>query len=142
MAKYQCDMEASCTYHLPTTLYHLLAAQREPYKTKTKQKNLPLNEKRLRIFWGKVRRISRQQTNDMIERTQGLGRKSREETGKGNQMTTTLRFQTGRCHQASLRGKQIADAEHVMKYACYIHISPREHCYLTENIHVNKNKES
>ena len=68
-------MVASSTYHLPTTLYHLLAAQREPYK-----KSLSLNEKRLRIFWGKVRRISRQQTNDVIERTQGLGRRTREET--------------------------------------------------------------
>jgi len=43
---------------------------------------------------GKVRRMDRQQKNDKTERARGLGRKTREEVGKGNQMTA-LRFQTG-----------------------------------------------
>ena len=34
------------------------------------------------------------QKNDKTERARGLGRKTREELGKGNQMTA-LRFQTG-----------------------------------------------
>ena len=43
---------------------------------------------------------------DKIERVRGLGRRTREETAKWNQMTA-LRFQTGGRHQtslASLRG--------------------------------------
>ena len=35
-----------------------------------------------------------EQKNDKAERVRGLGRKAREEIGKGNQMTA-LRFQTG-----------------------------------------------
>ena len=67
--KYQCHMAASCTYHLPT-------------------KSLTLNEKCLRIIWGEtVRRMDHQQKNDKTEKARGLGRKTREEVGKGNQMT-------------------------------------------------------
>ena len=94
--------------HIPPTNYHLLAAQQEPYK-----KSLTLNERYLSFLGGK-KREKRQENgslaeNDKTERARRLGRKkTREEIGKGNQMTG-LRFQTGERHQASpasLRGAQ------------------------------------
>ena len=53
-----------------------------------------------------MRRKGQQAENDKIERITGLGRRTREEIAKWNQMTA-LRFQTGGRHQtspASLRG--------------------------------------
>ena len=73
---------------IPPTNYHLLAAQQKPYK---KIQKLTHNEKCLRIFWKKVRRMDHKQKHDKTERIRGLGRKMR---GNGNQMTA-LRFQTG-----------------------------------------------
>ena len=54
----------------------------------------------------KFRRKGQQAENDQTERVTGLGRRTREEIAKWNQMTA-LRFQTGGRHQtspASLRG--------------------------------------
>ena len=53
-----------------------------------------------------MRRKGHQAENDKTERVTGLGRRTREEIAKQNQMTA-LRFQTGGRHQtspASLRG--------------------------------------
>ncbi|WP_419582018.1 hypothetical protein [Thiolapillus sp.] len=53
-----------------------------------------------------MRRKGQQAENDKTERVTGLGRRTREEIAKWNQMTA-LRFQTGGRHQtspASLRG--------------------------------------
>ena len=73
---------------LPTNLL-LLAAKQEPYK-----KSLSLNEKYRRIFRKKFRRKDQQAEKDKTDRVTGLGRRTREEIAKGNQMTA-LRFQTG-----------------------------------------------
>ena len=43
---------------------------------------------------GKVRRMDQEQKKDKTKRTTGLGRRTREEIGKGNQMTA-LKFRTG-----------------------------------------------
>ena len=54
----------------------------------------------------KFRRKGQQAENDKTERVTGLGRRTRKEIAKWNQMTA-LRFQTGGRHQtspASLRG--------------------------------------
>ena len=54
----------------------------------------------------KLRRKGQQAENDKTERVTGLGRRTREEIAKWNQMTAR-RFQTGGRHQtspASLRG--------------------------------------
>ena len=54
-----------------------------------------------------MRRKGQQAENDKTERVTGLGRRTREEIAKWNQMTA-LRFQTGGRHQtspASLRGQ-------------------------------------
>ena len=45
-----------------------------------------------RVFWKKVRWMDYYEKNDKTERARGLGRRTREETEKGNQMTA-LRFQ-------------------------------------------------
>ena len=52
--------------------------------TRAIQKSLTLNDKYLRVFWKKVRRMDHQQKNDKTERARGLGRrkKKREEIGK------------------------------------------------------------
>ena len=42
----------------------------------------------------KVTKMGHEQKNDKTERERGLGRKTREETGKGNQMTALI-FQRG-----------------------------------------------
>ena len=72
------------------------------------KKSLSLNETYWRIFWKKFRRKGQQAENDKTERVTGLGRRTREERAKWNQMTA-LRFQTGGRHQtspASLRGSK------------------------------------
>ena len=48
----------------------------------------------------KFRRKSQQAENDKTEKVTGLGRRTREEIAKWNQMTA-LRFQTGGRHQTS-----------------------------------------
>ena len=72
--KYQCHMAASCTYHL------LSSAN---CSTRAIQKSLTLNEKYLRVFWKKVRRMDHQQKNDKTERARGLGRKNKRGDRKG-----------------------------------------------------------
>ena len=69
-------------------------------KTGAIQKSLSLNEKYWRIFWKKFRRKDQQAEKDKIERVTGLGRGTRKEIAKWNQMTA-LRFQTGGRHQPS-----------------------------------------
>ena len=96
-------MPYGSTLHIPSTNLLFLAAKQESYK-----KSLSLNEKYGRIFWKKFRRKDQQAEKDKIERVTGLGRKTREEIAKWNQMTA-LRFQTGGRHQtspASLQGYQ------------------------------------
>ena len=87
-------------YTPPTNLL-LLAAKQESYK------KVCLLTKNIEEFSEKSseERTSRQK-KDKIERVTGLGRRTREEIAKWNQMTA-LRFQTGGRHQtspASLRG--------------------------------------
>ena len=60
----------------------------------------------MKNFWKKFRRKGQQAEKDKTERVTGLGRGTREEIAKWNQMTA-LRFQTGGRHQTSpdsLRG--------------------------------------
>ena len=88
--------------HIPLTNLLLLAAKQELYK-----KSPSLNEKYRGIFWKKFRRKGQQAESDKTERVTGLGRRTREEIAKWNQMTA-LRFQTGGRHQtspASLQGR-------------------------------------
>ena len=82
--------------HIPPTSL-LLAAKQKPYKKPSR------NEKYRKNFWKKFRRIDQQaeKKKDKTERVTGLGRKTREEIVKWNQMTA-LRFQTGGRHQISL----------------------------------------
>ena len=89
--------------HIPPTNLLPLAAKQESYK------KAYLLMKNIEEFSGKSseERNSRQK-KDKIERVTGLGRRTREEIAKWNQMTA-LRFQTGGRHQtspASLRGWQ------------------------------------
>ena len=87
--------------HIPPTNCLLLTAKQEPYK------KAYLLTKNIEEFSGKkFRRKDQQAEKDEIERVKGLGRRTREEIAKWNQMTA-LRFQTGGRHQtspASLRG--------------------------------------
>ena len=88
--------------HIPPTNCLLLTAKQEPYK------KAYLLTKNIEEFSGKSleERASRQKT--IRQRVIGLGRRTREEIAKWNQMTA-LRFQTGRRHltsPASLRGDQ------------------------------------
>ena len=55
---------------------------------------MPISLKKFLSFLEKSQENGPLQTNIKTERSRGLGRKTREETGKGNQMTA-LRFQTG-----------------------------------------------
>ena len=89
--------------HIPPTDLLLLTAKQEPYK------KAYLLTKNIEQFSGKSleERASRQKKNK-TERVTGLGRRTREEPAKRNQMTA-LRFQTGERHQtspASLRGER------------------------------------
>ena len=87
--------------HIPPTNLLLKAAKQEPYK-----KSLSL-DKKIEEFSGKsLEERASMQKKDKTERVTGLGRRTREEIAKWNQMTA-LRFQTMGRHQtspASLRG--------------------------------------
>ena len=87
--------------HIPPTNSPLPTIKQEPYK------KAHLLTKNIEEFFGKSleERASRQKKT---ERVTGLGRGTREEIAKWNQMTA-LRFQTGGRHQtfpASLWGNQ------------------------------------
>ena len=75
--------------HIPQTNLLLLAAKQEPYK-----KNYLLTTNIEQFSGIKFRRIDQQAEKDKTERVTGLGRRTREEIVKWNQMTV-LRFQTG-----------------------------------------------
>ena len=90
----------SMLHKLPTKLL-LLAAEQEPYK-----ESLSLNKKILKNFQEKVQSGTASRKKDKTERVTGLGRRTRDEIVKWNQMTAQ-RFQTGGRHHtspASLRG--------------------------------------
>ena len=73
----------------------------------------------MKNFLEKFRRKGQQAEDDKTERATGLGRRTREEIAKWNQMTA-LRFQTGGRHQispASLRGTQTET------YESFIHVN-------------------
>ena len=75
--------------HIPPTNCLLLTAKQEPYK------KAYLLMKNIEEFSGKkFRKKGQQAENDKTERVTGLGRRTREEIAKWNQMTA-LRFQTG-----------------------------------------------
>ena len=75
--------------YIPLTSLLLLAAKQEPYNT------AHLLIKNVEEFSGKSsEEWVRRQKKDKTERVTGLGRRTREETAKWNQMTA-LRFQTG-----------------------------------------------
>ena len=89
--------------HIPPTNLLLLAAKQEQYK------KAYLLTKNIEEFSGKSSGewTSRQREKNKTERVTGLGRRTREEIVKWNQMTA-LRFQTGGRRQtspASLRGQ-------------------------------------
>ena len=88
---------------MPPTNLLLLAAKQEPYPPKKNQKKAYLLTKNIgRIFWKKFRKMDQQaEKKDKTERIIGLGRRTREEIVKWNQMTA-LRYQTGGRHQTSL----------------------------------------
>ena len=73
----------SMLHILPTNLL-LLAAKQEPCKN---FRSLSPNEKHLRIFWKKFRRMNQQAEKKKTERVTGLSRRTREEIVKWNQMT-------------------------------------------------------
>ena len=77
--------------HIPQTNLHLLAAKQEPYPKKAH-----LLTKNIEEFSGKCSGewISRQGKKGKTEKVTGLGRQTREERVKKNQMTA-LRLQTG-----------------------------------------------
>ena len=87
--------------HIPPTNCLLLTAKQEPYK------KAYLLTKTIEEFSGKkFIRMNQQTEKGKTERVTGLGRRTREEIAKWNQMTA-LRFQTGGRHQtypAFLRG--------------------------------------
>ena len=81
--------------HIPPTNLLLLAAKQEPYK-----KAYLLTKNAEEFSWGKnVRRMGQQagKKEDKTERARGLGRRTREEIVKWNQMTA-LRFLTWERH--------------------------------------------
>ena len=89
-------MPYGSTLHIPPTNLLLKAAKQEPYQ------KAYLSKKNTEEFSGrKFRRKDQQAEKDQIERVTGLGRRTREEIAKWNQMTA-LRFQTGGRHQTSL----------------------------------------
>ena len=80
--------------HIPQTNHLLLIAKQESYK------KAYLSTKNIEEFSGK-----NLAENSKTERVTGLGRRTREEIAKWNQMTA-LRFQTGGRHQTSdFRGR-------------------------------------
>ena len=74
--------------HILLTNLLLLAAKQESYK-----KAYLLTKNIEMFFWKTFRRKDQQAEKDKIERVTGLGRRTREEIAKWNQMTA-LRFQT------------------------------------------------
>ena len=74
--------------HVPPTNSLLLTAKQEPYK------KAYLLAKILKNFPEKVQKKGPAGEEDKTERVTGLGRRTREEIAKWNQMTA-LRFQTG-----------------------------------------------
>ena len=90
---YNCNTASTCTVwlHAAHTTDQLSSSS---CWTGVIQKSLSLNEKYWRIFLKKFRRKDQQAEEDKIERVTGLGRRTREEIAKWNQMTA-LRFQTG-----------------------------------------------
>ena len=75
--------------HIPQTNLLLLAAKQEPYK-----KAYLLTKNIGRIFWKTFRRMDQLAEKVQTEKAIGLGRRTREEIVKWNQMTA-LRFQMG-----------------------------------------------
>ena len=89
-SKYQCHMATCCTYHQPTYFSLLL--------NRSHIKNL---KKHIEGFSGKSSgKWTSRQNKDKTEKVTGLGRRTREERAKWNQMTA-LRFQTRGKHQTS-----------------------------------------
>ena len=74
--------------HIQPTNCLLLTAKQEPYK------KAYLLTKNIEFSGTEFRRKGQQAENDKTERVTGLGRRTREEIAKWNQMTA-LRFQTG-----------------------------------------------
>ena len=80
--------------------------------TEAVQKSLSLSEKYWRIYWKKFRRKGQHAEKNKTETVTELGRRTREEIAKWNQMTAP-RFKTGGRHQtssASLRGNSSGNA--------------------------------
>ena len=77
--------------------------------------------------------MDQQAEKDKAERVTGLGRKTREEIAKWNQMTT-LRFQTGGRHQtspASLRGchvNELLNKDHPFSVGCAVSVTDDVDC--------------
>ena len=87
--------------HIPPTNSLLFTGKQEPYK------KAYLLMKNIEEFSGKkFRRKGQQAEKDKIERVTGLGRRTREEIAKWNQMTA-LRLQTGGRHQTSLASLRV-----------------------------------
>ena len=84
--KYQCKM------HIPLTIYNLTDGQKEPYQKQQQQHNENVGE-----ISGekKSKENGPLAENAKTERAIGLGRKTREEIGNGNQITA-LRFRPDR----------------------------------------------
>ena len=81
--------------HIPPTKLLFLAAKQEPYqKAYLLTKNIEEFSRKSSEEW------TSRQKKDQSERLTGLGRGTREEIAKWNQMTA-LRFQTGGRHQTS-----------------------------------------
>ena len=87
--------------HIPPTNLLLLAAKQEPYNKSY------LLMKNIEEFFGKIfRRMGQQAEKDKTKRVTGLGRKTREEIVKWNQMTV-LRFQTRRKHEEVISADRV-----------------------------------
>ena len=130
--------------HIPLTNWLLLTAKQEPYK------KAHLLTKNTEEFSGKkIGRKGQQAENDKTERVTGLGRRTREETAKWNQMTA-LRFQTEGRHQtspSSLRGQRFLKWPHLhsiweeKKAFCLrqntCQLSPLNICYCFKTCNIN-----
>ena len=81
--------------HIPLANLFLLAAKQEPCK-----KSLSFNEKYWKNFLEKVNENGSAGRKKKTERVIGLGRRTRQEIVKWNQMAA-LRFQTGGRHHTS-----------------------------------------
>ena len=84
----------SSKLRIPSTSYHLLSTQQDPY-----EKAYPLTNNVWEFSWKMSGEWTINRKNDKTERIR-VGRKMREETGKRNQMTA-LRFHKGGRHQKS-----------------------------------------